>query len=136
MKRSGVLHPRLAYEITRLGHMDLFIVADAGLPIPNTVTRIDLAYQQGEPPFTDILAHLFQETVVEGVTPAHELCSYPPDSTSGRILKHLKTIPPGSNITYVSHDELKAIVAEVKLVVRTGETTSYANAVLTCGVAF
>jgi D-ribose pyranase len=39
-------------------------------------------------------------------------------------------------VTYVSHDQLKAAVRDAAFVVRTGETTSYANTILTCGVPF
>jgi D-ribose pyranase len=43
MRKSGVLHARLAAVLTELGHTDLLVVADAGLPIPPGVERIDLA---------------------------------------------------------------------------------------------
>jgi D-ribose pyranase len=36
----------------------------------------------------------------------------------------------------VPHDELKTLVADCAFVVRSGESTPYANLILTCGVPF
>lgn len=49
MKKGGVLHPLLAQVVASLGHGDLLVVADAGLPIPPGPLRIDLAYAPGRP---------------------------------------------------------------------------------------
>lgn len=41
-----------------------------------------------------------------------------------------------SNISYVTHEEFKELTKEAKLIIRTGETTPYANVILQCGVIF
>ena len=51
MKKSGILHPELARVIASLGHGDGLCIADAGLPVPAGVLRIDLALGPGLPPF-------------------------------------------------------------------------------------
>src|ERR1035437_7566462 len=40
------------------------------------------------------------------------------------------------SLSLISHDELKARLPETQLVVRTGESTPYANVILHCGVPF
>ncbi|HZX98601.1 MAG TPA: RbsD/FucU domain-containing protein [Dermatophilaceae bacterium] len=39
-------------------------------------------------------------------------------------------------VSLISHEQLKARLPETQLVVRTGESTPYANVILHCGVPF
>ena len=55
MKKTGLLNQPLSAVIAGLGHMETLVVADAGLPIPPGVERIDLAVSAGLPPFLDVL---------------------------------------------------------------------------------
>jgi D-ribose pyranase len=41
-----------------MGHGDALCVADAGLPIPNGVPRIDLAFAPGSPPLSSMFPTL------------------------------------------------------------------------------
>ena len=43
MKKGTVLNSEISSVISRLGHTDTLVVCDAGLPIPNSTTRIDMA---------------------------------------------------------------------------------------------
>ena len=43
---------------------------------------------------------------------------------------------PNIKVTYVSHEKLKELTKKSRAVVRTGETTSYANVILVSGVTF
>ena len=51
MKKRGVLHAELSRCIAALGHKDLFMIGDAGMPIPPGVEIIDLAVTAGVPTF-------------------------------------------------------------------------------------
>ena len=79
MKKSGILHVQLAGYIAGLGHKDLFILGDAGLPIPKGVPVVDLALCGGVPTFQQVLDALLQEAVVEFYTMAEEAgrCGFP-----------------------------------------------------------
>lgn len=46
MKKGTVLNSEISSVISRLGHTDTLVVCDAGLPIPNSTTRIDMALTQ------------------------------------------------------------------------------------------
>jgi D-ribose pyranase len=39
-------------------------------------------------------------------------------------------------VTYISHEELKASLYDAKLIIRTGDTTPFANVLFRCGVPF
>lgn len=46
MKKGTVLNSDISSVISRLGHTDTLVVCDAGLPIPKSTTRIDMALTQ------------------------------------------------------------------------------------------
>lgn len=131
MRHSGIVHPQLAGILAALGHGDVICVADVGLPIPSGVERVDLAYRLGAPSFADVLTVIAAELVVERVTVAGETASRSP-----QILSVVSSTFPELDIATVDHDELKRLTCSARVVVRTGETTPYANALLTSGVPF
>ncbi|WP_275428750.1 RbsD/FucU domain-containing protein, partial [Stenotrophomonas maltophilia] len=47
MKKGTVLNADISAVISRLGHTDTLVVCDAGLPVPRSSTRIDMALTQG-----------------------------------------------------------------------------------------
>ena len=128
MKREGIINARLAGALAGLGHTDLVVVCDAGLPIPPGPAVVDLAFRFGVPAFETVLSGLLEELAVEGATAAEEVERNP------RCYELLRTLLP--DLGLVPHEELKRIVARAKLVVRTGEATPYSNVILRCGVPF
>jgi D-ribose pyranase len=129
MRRGGIINADLAGSLARLGHTDLVVVCDAGLPIPSGPAVVDLAFRFGVPVFETVLLGLLEELVVEGAIAAEEV-----ENQNPRSHELLKTRLP--DLALVSHDELKRIVGGAKLVVRTGEATPYSNVILRCGVPF
>ena len=128
MKRSGIINAPLAGRLARLGHTDLVVVADAGLPVPSHVPLVDLALVYGLPRFTDVLGALLDEIVVEHAWVSREADGTPAGAWIDDAV--------GSTAERVDHADLKALVGSAQLVVRTGEDTAYANVVLRCGVPF
>ena len=43
MKKIGIINAPISAVIAELGHLDMLSIADAGLPIPQEIQRIDLA---------------------------------------------------------------------------------------------
>jgi len=128
LKRGGIFNGQLAGEVARLGHTDLVVVCDVGLPIPAGPAVVDLAFRMGVPSFEAVLTGLLEEIVVEGATAAEETRENP------KVDGLLRDLLP--DLGHVTHYELKRMTQNAKLVVRTGEATPYANVILRCGVAF
>jgi D-ribose pyranase len=78
MKKHGILNAQLAGYIAALGHKDLFMVGDAGMPIPAGVPIVDLVVTAGVPTFVQVLDAILDETVVEGYTLATEIKEHNP----------------------------------------------------------
>jgi D-ribose pyranase len=129
MKRGGILNGQLAGALARLGHTDLLVVCDVGLPIPRGPEVVDLALRLGVPRFEDVLATLLDELVVESAVAADEVGVH-------NAACHMLLMSRLSPLLLVPHEELKRTVADARLVVRSGEATPYANVILRCGVPF
>jgi D-ribose pyranase len=137
MKRGTILHPELSRVVASLGHGDALVIADAGLPIPLGVARIDLAFSPGKPAFMDVLEAVLAEMEVERATLAAELRTASPDFHE-RLHGRLASLPKvrQRGVDLVPHEELKRLSRGAAAVVRTGEFTPYANVVLFSGVVF
>ncbi|QNK69520.1 D-ribose pyranase [Variovorax sp. PAMC26660] len=130
MKRSALLHAELSQVIAALGHGDMLVIGDAGLPIPDGPRRIDLALMRGVPLITDVLKAVLSEMQVESIVVA--------DEALGDAKKLPGWYPQSLGIApqTVSHEEFKRRSAKARAIVRTGECTPYANIILVAGVSF
>ncbi|MEU4488137.1 D-ribose pyranase [Streptomyces purpurascens] len=129
MKKAGILNRHLAGALAELGHRDGVLVCDAGMPIPDGPRVVDLAFRAGVPAFAEVLEGLLAELVVEGATAATEVREANPEASA-----LLESRFP--SLEFVSHERLKELSADARLVVRTGEARPYANVLLRCGVFF
>jgi D-ribose pyranase len=136
MKRNQLLHAELSRVIASMGHGDLLVIGDAGLPIPEGPCRIDLAVTRGVPRFADVLDAVLSELQVERAVIAHEACT--PDDARASVLHMPAWCAPLHTATLerIPHAQLKHLCREARAVVRTGECTPYMNVLLYAGVAF
>ncbi|MCY8513162.1 D-ribose pyranase [Bacillus atrophaeus] len=131
MKKHGILNSHLAKILADLGHTDKIVIADAGLPVPDGVLKIDLSLKPGVPGFKDVTELLAEEMVVEKVTAASEIKTANPQSANFIENQFKKQA-----VEYLSHEEFKQLTKEAKAIIRTGEVTPYANCILQAGVIF
>jgi D-ribose pyranase len=131
LKKSGILNPDLAYALAQLGHTDLICIADAGLPIPDSVPRVDLTLVLGVPTIAQVLAALADECVFQKKTYAKEA-----DQKNTDFVSQMEKLWPELPTQKISHEDFKELVSKCRLVIRTGESSPYANAILESGVPF
>lgn len=129
MRKEGIINGQLAGAMARLGHTDLVVICDCGLPIPPGPEVVDLAFRFGVPSFETVLSSILEELVVEGAVAAGEV-----EERNPATRDLLRDRFP--ELELVPHEEFKRRVAGTKLVIRTGEATPYSNVILRCGVAF
>ena len=79
MKKTGIINAPISRVISQMGHMDMITIADAGLPIPDSVERIDMALKQGVPGFIETLSVILDELHVEKVIIATEMLQTSPE---------------------------------------------------------
>ncbi|MDT2047945.1 D-ribose pyranase [Priestia aryabhattai] len=131
MKRHGILNSHISKVLTDLGHTDIIVIADAGLPIPDGVPRIDLSLKLGVPSFKDVVDTVRDDMVIEKVILAHEI-----KENNKETMNYMNEAFLDTEKQFVSHEILKALTKEAKVVIRTGEVTPYANCILQAGVIF
>jgi D-ribose pyranase len=131
MKKIGVLNKDLSEVMAGMGHMDMLVIGDAGLPIPGNVRRIDLAIKAGLPGFIETVEAISTELKVDTILIAEET-----GKVSPHIEKDLLKIFKDSKVQKITHEQLKEMSKNAVAVVRTGEFTPYANVILVSGVVF
>ena len=133
MKMGGILNSDISRVLSYMGHTDCIAIGDCGLPIPEEVERIDLALAFGEPTFMRTLETVVGDMKVEKIVLAEEIKEQNKD-----VLKQIEELFEGQDIEveYVPHTELKQRTYECRAVIRTGETTPYANIILQSGCIF
>lgn len=100
-------------------------------PNPQETQRIDLALRKGTPGFLETLDTILEELCVQEIILAEEMKDVSPELWHETLRRF-----PNIKVTYVSHEKLKELTKKSRAVVRTGETTSYANVILVSGVTF
>jgi D-ribose pyranase len=139
MKRGILLNADITSTIAAMGHTDSLTIGDAGLPISDTVKRIDLAVKAGLPSFIEVLGTVLEELCIEKILLAEEIKTKNPDGLKA-IIDLLKKYESDSGfsvqIDFVSHEDFKKLTASSKAIIRTGEVKPYANIILYSGVVF
>ncbi|HEY3406580.1 MAG TPA: D-ribose pyranase, partial [Propionicimonas sp.] len=133
MRRLSTLNPQLSRVISETGHVDTVVVTDAGLPLPQGVERVDLAFRPGQPAFLDVLDTVLESLSVEGAIVASEVVEASPemyDAIRGRLGER------GVSLQMVPHVEFKELTKSARACVRSGEFTPYANIILVAGVVY
>jgi D-ribose pyranase len=127
MKRTALLHAELSGLVAAMGHGDLIVIGDAGLPVPEGVRCIDLVVTRGVPTAIQVLDAVLSELVVERSCLANEAAPDLVDTFKARDI---------GQVGFVTHEDFKRGMAQARAVIRTGECTPYANICLWSGVAF
>lgn len=133
MKKGKLLNSYISAIIAEMGHTDMLVIADAGLPIPEGVERIDLAVTEGVPDFVTVLETVLAELQVEKVTIAEEI-----KTKNGAVYMDILSALADEPVVkeYVPHEIFKGYTENAKAIIRTGECSPYANIILHSGVVF
>lgn len=131
MKPSGLLQSELVGTLAALGHTQFIVIGDAGLPTPPGVRCIDLAVHAGLPSFWEVVRAVLPECVFESYLLASEM-----EEKNAELLERLRGLLAPRAERMVSHEEFKQLSRNARCIVRTGETSPYANIILVAGVNF
>lgn len=132
LKKNGILNSEISKVLSDLGHTDEIVIADAGLPIPDGVQKIDLALSFSEPSFIRVLELVLEDMKVESVLLAEEITKKNPEQY--QEVKNL--LVDEEEVCFISHEDFKEKSQDAKVVIRTGEATPYSNIILQAGVLF
>lgn len=131
MKKTKVINSDISRVIAQMGHFDKLSIGDAGMPVPMTTEKIDLAVTNGIPSFMDVLNNVLEELEVQRIYLADEIKTYNP-----QMLAAIQARLPKTPITFIKHEEMKKELHNCHAFIRTGEMTPYANILLESNVVF
>ena len=131
MKKSKVINSNISRVISQMGHFDKLSIGDAGMPVPLSTEKIDLAVDNGIPSFMEVLNNVLEELEVQKIYLAEEIKEMNP-----KVLVEIKERLPETEISFIPHEEMKLELNNCHAFIRTGEMTPYANILLESGVVF
>lgn len=128
MLKTGILNPALASLLARVRHTNTLVVADRGFPSWPGVETIDLSLVDGVPTVLQVLAAIRANFVVGEVRMASQFLDHNTEETKATFARALDGIP----VVHEDHEAaFKPRVPRAIGLVRTGDTTQYANLILT-----
>lgn len=134
MKKTPLLNIALSRVIASLGHGDILMIVDAGMPVPAGVELIDLALTRGVPDFVSVLDTVLSEMQVESHVLAEEMLRVQPPALC--VIEGLNLDGELGEQRMMSHEALKELSRTARAIVRTGECHPYSNIALVAGVVF
>lgn len=130
MKKKGILNRNLMDAIMSMGHTEIMIIGDAGVPIGNPAQRIDLALSEDVPTIRQVLELVMDEMIYERVIVAEEQKMYNPVHFA-----QVKALSERCEVETMPHEELfETYLPKAKYIVRTGNFMPWGNVVLTAGI--
>ena len=130
MKKGKILNKHLNNAIASMGHGDILIVADAGLPIPDEGKRIELAIQKDKPDILEILKLIVGDFIYERVIVAEEQKKYNP-----LLYENVVKCCSRCEVETIPHSELiETMPMKAKFIVRTGAFEPWGNVILASGI--
>lgn len=129
IKSTALWNAQLTEALARVGHGELIVIADAGLPRPVGVPVIDLALIENSPSVEKVLKPILADGVFEASFLAEELTGLPHARGIESVLAPL--IPQR-----IAHEELKALAHSALVFVRSGDARPFSNVILKAGVLF
>jgi len=127
MLRTGILNPALLSLLARVRHTNLLVVADRGFPFWPQVETVDLSLTDDIPTVLQVLAAIRFQGIYGQAYMAEEFQSANTPETRAAFALALD----GLSLHYEPHEAVfkKRIPGAIGLI-RTGDTTQYANIIL------
>ena len=126
MIKTGILNPAIQSLLCRVRHTNLLVIADRGFPFWPAVETIDISLVDDVPLVNQVLKAVLQNFQAGRAWMAAEYIAGNAPELVSSTREVLGKVP----LDFVSHVELKQKVPLAIGLIRTGDTTQYANIVL------
>lgn len=126
MLKSGILNPYVNSLLSRVRHTNTLVIADRGFPFWPQIETVDLSLVDGIPRVLDVLAAIQKNFSIGRFYMAEEFLHHNTDT----VVETFRTVLEGAALVYEPHSEFKRRVPHAIGLIRTGDTTQYANVIL------
>ncbi|MCU0786697.1 MAG: adenylyltransferase/cytidyltransferase family protein, partial [Verrucomicrobia bacterium] len=126
MLKTGILNPRLNSLLSRVRHTNTLVIADRGFPFWPMIETVDISLVDDVPTVLQVLEAIRGNFVVGKAWMAREFTRGNPARTRAAFESALK----GVELKFEPHADFKKRVPHAVGLIRTGDTTQYANIIL------
>ena len=126
MLKSGILNPAINSLLSRVRHTNTLVIADRGFPFWPHIETIDISLVDDIPRVMDVLLAIKSNFTIGRVFAAQEFLA----GNTAQIASALEDALLGIPITFEPHVEFKKRVPHAIGLIRTSDTTQYANLIL------
>ena len=126
MLKSGILNPHINSLLSRVRHTNTLVIADRGFPSWRGVEIVDISLVDDVPRVLEVLGAIRANFNVGRAFMAEEFQTANSKKTRLAFERALE----GTSLLYEPHIKLKERVPAAIGLIRTGDTTQYANMVL------
>lgn len=125
MIRTGILNPRILELISRIRHTNTLVIADRGFPFWPQIETVDISLIDDVPTVMQVFNALTENFGYASVRVAEEFKA----ANSPEKLAELQNAA-GDKLHFEAHLALKQRVPSAIGLIRTGDTTQYANLII------
>ncbi len=129
MINHGILNPQLLALLARVRHTNALVIADRGFPFWPEIETVDLAVVDDLPTVLQLIKALRANHNFTQAYMAKEFQKNNFKTMQEKFARALKRIPT----KYEAHVDFKKRVPHAIGLIRTGDTTQYANTILISG---
>jgi D-ribose pyranase len=126
---TGILNPAINSLLSRVRHSNLLVIADRGFPFWPQIETVDIALVDDVPRVLQVLDAIRKNFSIAKAFMAEEFNAHNSTQTQDAFSKVLSGVP----VTFELHADLKKRVPFAIGLIRTADTTPYANIVLESG---
>lgn len=126
MLKTGVLNPQINCLLSRVRHTNTLVIADRGFPFWPQIETVDISLIDDIPTVLQVLAAIRSNFVIGKAWMAREFLEQNTSATQAAFADALRGIP----LAHEPHVEFKTRVPKAIGLIRTGDTTQYANMIL------
>jgi D-ribose pyranase len=129
MINSGILNPRILSLLARVRHTNALVIADRGFPFWPQIETVDISLVDDVPTVLQVLAAIRGNFNATQAFMAREFQKNNSAATRAAFAKGLAGVP----VKFEPHVQFKKRVPNAVGLMRTGDTTHYANLILISG---
>ena len=126
MLKTGILHPGINSLLSRVRHTNTLVIADRGFPFWPQIETIDIALIDDLPQVLDVLQAIRANFTAGRAFMAEEFRV----ANTSQTVQSFETALAGISLTFDPHTEFKKRVPLAIGLIRTGDTTQYANMII------
>ena len=126
MLKTGILNPQINSLLSRVRHTNTLVIADRGFPFWPMIETIDISLVDDVPRVLEVLRALRENFVVGRAWMAEEFLT----SNTAQVTEAFAEALSGIPLEHQPHEKFKERIPRAIGLVRTGDTTQYANMIL------